>query len=145
LDIYPTILEAAGLKGYLRGRNSLSLDGISLLTHLTKNKKVSERPLFWHFPIYLQAYLSKGHETRDSLFRTRPGSVVRLGDWKLHQYFEDGGLELYNLKEDIGEKTNLVETYPEKAADLLRILEEWRATTNAPVPTRLNPEFIPPG
>jgi hypothetical protein len=122
----------------------LSLDGISLLPHLTKNRSIQERPLFWHFPIYLQAYLTEGYETRDSLFRTRPGSVVRLGDWKLHQYFEDGGLELYNLREDIGEKDNLVDTYPEKAAELSRILEEWRANTNAPVPTDLNPEYLPP-
>ncbi len=145
LDIYPTILEAAGLKGYLRGRSSLPLDGISLMPHLTKNRSIEERPLFWHFPIYLQAYLTEGYETRDSLFRTRPGSVVRLGDWKLHHYFEDGGLELYNLKADTGERVNLVEANPEKAGELLQILDEWRTNTKAPVPAQLNPEFIPPG
>jgi hypothetical protein len=52
---------------------------------------------------------------------------------------------LYNLKEDIGEEVNLVEARPEKAAELLKVLEEWRANTNAPVPSQLNPEFIPPG
>jgi arylsulfatase A-like enzyme len=143
LDLYPTILEAAGLKKLLRGKESLSLDGIGLFPHLTKNRKIKERPLFWHFPIYLEAYVSENYETRDSLFRTRPGSAVRMGDWKLHQYFEDGGLELYNLSEDIGEKANLVDSNPEKTQELLLILEEWRKRTGAPVPTELNPEYTP--
>ena len=144
LDLYPTILEAAGLKKLLKNKESLPLDGISLLPHLTKNRKIKERPLFWHFPIYLQAYGSDGDETRDTLFRTRPGSVVRVGDWKLHQYFEDGGLELYNLREDIGERINLVDSNPDKTQELLMILEEWRENTGAPVPTVLNPDYIPP-
>ena len=144
IDLYPTILETAGLKKMLREKETLPLDGISLLPHLTKNRKIQERALFWHFPIYLEAYVSEDYETRDSLFRTRPGSVVRMGDWKLHQYFEDGGLELYNLREDIGEKVNLVDSNPEKTQELLMILEEWRESTSAPVPTELNPEYIKP-
>jgi len=144
LDLYPTILDAAGLKKQLRDKESLPLDGISLIPHLTKYRNIEERPLFWHFPIYLEAYVSEDYETRDSLFRTRPGSVVRMGDWKLHQYFEDGGLELYNLREDIGEKANLVDVYPEKTQELLMILDEWRKNTDAPVPTELNPEYITP-
>ncbi len=142
LDLYPTILEAAGLKKLLRDKDTFPLDGISLIPHLIKNKNVMERPLFWHFPIYLEAYVSEDYETRDALFRTRPGSAVRLGDWKLHQYFEDGGLELYNLKEDIGEKVNLADTNPGKTQELLEILVEWRERTGAPVPTELNPEYI---
>lgn len=144
LDLYPTMLEAAGLKKLLRDEASLPLDGTSLLSHLIKNRKIRERPLFWHFPIYLEAYVSEDYETRDSLFRTRPGSVVRMGDWKLHQYFEDGGLELYNLREDVGERVNLVESNPEKTQELLLILEEWREGTGAPVPTELNPDYIKP-
>jgi arylsulfatase A-like enzyme len=144
MDLYPTILEAAGLKKLLRGKEALPLDGISLLSHITKNKKISDRPLFWHFPIYLEAYVSEDYETRDALFRTRPGSVVRKGNWKLHQYFEDGGLELYNLKEDIGEKVNLADSIPQKTQELLKTLEEWREITGAPVPTEPNPEYIPP-
>ena len=143
LDLYPTILEAAGLKKFLKGKDALPLDGLSLFPHITKNRKVMERPLFWHFPIYLEAYVSEDYETRDALFRTRPGSVVRKGDWKLHQYFEDCGLELYNLKDDIGERQNLTESNPEKTQELLEILEEWRERTGAPVPTELNPEYIP--
>jgi arylsulfatase A-like enzyme len=141
LDLYPTILEAAGLKRLLRDREALPLDGLGLLPHLTKNKNIPERPLFWHFPIYLEAYVSADYETRDSLFRTRPGSVVRKGDWKLHQYFEDGGLELYNLRDDIGEQTNQAASNPSKTKELLKILEDWRESTGAPVPTELNPDY----
>ena len=144
LDLFPTILEAAGLRKMLRGKASLPLDGTSLRPHLVRQKEIMERPLFWHFPIYLEAYVSEHYETRDSLFRTRPGSVVRKGDWKLHQYFEDGGLELYNLRDDIGEKVNLADQNPEKTRELMEILEAWREQTGAPVPTNLNPEYVPP-
>ena len=78
-------------------------DGVSLVPLLNGTKQTfGDRPLFWHFPAYLQAY-QVWDEQRDPLFRSRPCSIVRKGDWKLHQYFEDGALELYNLKDDIGE------------------------------------------
>ncbi|MCK4830682.1 sulfatase-like hydrolase/transferase, partial [bacterium] len=144
IDLYPTILEAAGLKKVLKEPEFTTIDGISLLPHLTRNRKIQERSLFWHFPIYLESYDPENKETRDTLFRTRPGTVVRKGEWKLHQYFEDGGLELYNLREDIGERVNLVDTNPKKTQELLFLLEEWRESTGAPVPTELNPEYIPP-
>ncbi|MHC4177221.1 MAG: aryl-sulfate sulfohydrolase, partial [Planctomycetota bacterium] len=75
------------------------------------------------------------------LFRTRPCSIVRLGDWKLHQYFEDGGLELYNLRDDVGEADNLADKVPEKTRALLERLERWRKTIGAPVPSEPNPEY----
>jgi arylsulfatase A-like enzyme len=64
-----------------------------------------------------------------------------LGEWKLIQYFENNDIELYNLKEDISEKNNLAESYPEKRDELLNILENWRKETHAPVPTEMNPEY----
>ncbi|TKD63382.1 sulfatase [Flavobacterium sp. ASW18X] len=137
LDIFPTILEYAGIQN-----TSITFDGANLSDVLEKKIKTLERPLFWHFPIYLQAYNVNDNETRDSLFRTRPGSVVRQGDWKLHYYFEDNGMELYNLAEDIGERNNLAETHPEKREELLRLLKNWWEETNAPIPTELNPEYF---
>lgn len=103
---------------------------------------LAERALFWHFPAYLQAGGAvEGIESRDPLFRTRPCSVVRVGDWKLHQYFEDGGLELYNLQTDIGETTNVAKTFPPKNKALLQQLTQWRRQINAPIPTEANPAF----
>lgn len=136
LDIFPTLLEITGIE-----LNKYDYDGQSLLPILIGENQGGERPLFWHFPIYLQAYNARKNENRDSLFRTRPGSVIRYGDWKLHQYFEDGGLELYNLKEDISEKRNLAEVQPEKVEELLDVLNAWREETNAPVPEKLNPDY----
>ena len=135
IDFYPTLLEIAGAKK----PEGKVLDGVSLIP-LFAGGTIPERPLFWHFPIYLQG---KMDGARDPAFRTRPGTVVRLGDWKLHEYFEDGGLELYNLREDLGEENNLAERMPDKIQELHRIMKEWRKDTNAPVPTELNPEYDP--
>ncbi len=133
LDFYPTLLEILGIQK----PEGLVLDGKSIQPVL-EGKEFPERPLFWHFPIYLE---NGNKESQDPVFRTRPGSAVRLGDWKLIEYFENGDLELYNLKDDIGETTNLAEQNHQKLKELLKILNEWRLSTNAPVPKDLNPEF----
>jgi len=137
LDFFPTLLEVAGIEKPAAHR----LDGQSLLPLLMGTGNLEERPLVWHFPVYLETYLGDRDPTQDPLFRTRPGSAVRLGDWKLIQYFEYNDLELYNLKEDIGERNNLAEIEAEKREELLLILENWREETKAPVPTDLNPDY----
>ena len=60
---------------------------------------------------------------------------------ELHYYFEDQGVELFNLKEDIGERNNLAETRIDKKNELLDELKNWWVKTNAPIPTELNPEY----
>lgn len=134
IDFFPTFLEVAGIAK----SEGKVLDGLSFVPLLTQTGSLPERPLFWHFPVYLQG---GNEETRDRVHRTRPGSAMRLGDWKLHEYFEDGGLELYNLKDDVGEKHNLIDTQPDKARELHAILKRWRRETNAPVPTEPNPKY----
>ncbi|MHB1178257.1 MAG: sulfatase [Daejeonella sp.] len=137
MDFYPTFLDIAGIK-----KPDHLLDGVSILP-LLAGKTIPERPLYWHFPIYLQPYNIELDQGRDPFFRTRPGSVIRLGDWKLHEYFEDGALELYNLKEDQGERHNVVDKYPAVTKKLHEMLVAWRKETNAPIPTQLNPRFDP--
>ncbi len=134
IDFFPTIMEAAGIE-LPEGK---VLDGQSILPVMTGKGTIGERALFWHFPVYLEG---GNRETQDTIFRTRPGSALRSGDWKLIQYFENNDIELYNLANDIGEKKNLAETNPEKAAELLDVLEKWREQTHAPVPAELNPEY----
>ena len=136
-DFYPTFLDASGTpvpEGKI-------LDGKSLMPLLTQSGTLKERALFWHFPIYLQAYSVNNDEGRDPLFRTRPGSSMRFGKWKLHEYFEDGKFELYDLEADKGEQKNLAESMPEKVAELKKMLYAWRAKMKAPVPTELNPDY----
>lgn len=52
-------------------------------------------------------------------------SVICLGDWKLLEFLEDNYVELYNLKEDIGEKNNLEKVNFEKVKVFLYVLSEW--------------------
>ena len=136
LDLLPTLLRYAGISV-----NQDDYDGLDLTPVLNGEVDSLNRPLYWHFPIYLQAYQVHDNENRDSLFRTRPGSVVRDADWKLHYYFEDKGIELYNLKHDIGERENLADVELKKAEELKAKLEEWWSRTKAPIPRLLNPDF----
>lgn len=96
----------------------------------------SDRDLFWHFPAYLESYADGGQG-----FRSRPYSSMRSGDWKLICNYEDQSLELYNLKEDLGETKNLAESRPEKREELYRKLKQWIEQTHAPIPTEPNPYF----
>lgn len=132
VDLYPTLLGIAGGK-----RPEQPLDGVDLVP-LFKGEveDLGDRPLFWHFPAYLQSYRGITREQRDPLFRTRPCSVIRKGRFKLHEYFEDGGLELYDLVDDIGERKNLAEQMPEKRDELHGLLKKWREEIDAPVPGR---------
>ncbi len=135
LDIFPTLMDV------VNDKNNYNLDGISLLPLLTENKDIEERSMIWHFPIYLQGVSKEKDDARDTLFRTRPGSIIRKGKWKLHEYFENGALELYNLDTDIGERINIIEAHQDKAKELLSDLNTWRKTRQAPVPTALNPDY----
>ena len=139
IDYFPTFLEAAGIDK----PGGIVLDGLSLVPLLKNTGTLADRALYWHFPIYLEKYGEGSPETRDIKFRTRPGSAIRYHDWKLHEYFEDGGLELYNLVNDISEKNNLCDVEKEKTKELHDMLKAWRQATHAPVPTELNPEYGP--
>jgi len=136
IDFYPTFLEIAGI---IKPKD-LILDGKNILPLFTGKKKFRKREIFWHFPAYLQA----GKNLLPGLvWRTTPVSVIRKGDWKLLEFFEDGHLELYNLKKDISETNNLAEQMPGKARTLHKKLLKWRVKVNAPVPTELNPDYNP--
>lgn len=136
IDFFPTFLEAAGLSP----EEGQILDGVSLMPLLTQTVTIEDRALFWHFPVYLQAY-SKFDGSHDQYFRTRPGSAMRYGKWKFHEYFEEGRLELYDLETDPSERTNVVNDNPEVAAQMRKRLQGWRAETNSPVPTQLNSKY----
>ncbi len=133
IDFFPTILAMSGTR---KPENTV-LDGVTILP-LLLGKTIPQRALYWHFPIYLER---GNRETRDPIFRTRPGSVIRYGDWKLHEYFEDGDIELYNLRDDIGEKNNIAGKYKDITDELYHLLDSWRQSIHAPIPTKCNPEY----
>ncbi len=135
LDFYPTLME-------LTEQNAdPELDGLSLWPLLSGKGKFPQRSLFFHFPVYLQAYRPGYDDGRDPLFRTRPGSVIRKGEWKLHHYYEDGETELYKLDNDPGERNNLVNEFPEKREELLDLLKKWLKGEQASIEFTSNPEF----
>ncbi len=128
MDFYPTLLDLLNIEQ----KPEEHKDGVSLASLLKKNnkastKKIKERSLFWHYPHY---------------HRTNPYGAVRNGDWKLIEFFEDGKLMLFNLKEDPFEKNDLAKKNPKKAAKLLKDMREWRKSTNAQMPTK-NPKYDP--
>tara|TARA_B100001996_G_scaffold46126_2_gene33244 strand:- start:2134 stop:3543 length:1410 start_codon:yes stop_codon:yes gene_type:complete len=111
-DLFPTILDYAGLK------SEAELDGKSLMPLLKGESKIDREDVYWHFPHY-----------HGSLWK--PGSAIRHGDWKLVQHFESNTVELYDLKNDIGEMEDLSSKFPEKTQDLLNRLNNLRQETNA--------------
>ena len=66
---------------------------------------------------------------------SKPSGAVRAGDYKLIEWYEDNSVELYNLRDDIGEKSDLASKMPEKAAELRRLLHRWLRQIKATVPT----------
>lgn len=138
IDFYPTLLEVAHIQKPLNA----DVDGQSFAP-LLAGKPAARRDIFWHFPAYLEAY--KGDQRNKDAFRTRPASTIRSGDFKLHQFYEDGRVELYNIRADIGETKDLAKSNPSKTKELKDKLEAWKQKTSAPVPTQLNPEYAPGG
>lgn len=141
VDVFPTLCEMTGAD-----KPDQPLDGKSLVPLLKQTADAEQafaaRPIFWHFPAYLQSYGGAYRmEQRDPLFRSRPCSIIRLGDWKLHHYYEDNGFELYNLREDIGESRELSLQHPDQLAVLKQKLQDWKTALQAPVPTTPNPDF----
>lgn len=121
-DIFPTLVELAGLKP---GK----VDGISLVPLLRGSGRLRREALYWHYP----HYSNQGGV---------PAGAVRAGEWKLIEFYEDGRLELYNLREDIGERRNLARLVPQKAAALHAMLRRWRQAVGARMPEP-NPNYDP--
>ncbi|HTF04179.1 MAG TPA: sulfatase-like hydrolase/transferase [Bacteroidia bacterium] len=142
VDFYPTFLAAAGVEK----RKDQILDGENLLPVLSGGSKTLERAcIFWHFPGYLDRPTPEG---RDQLFRARPLTAVRKGDWKLILYHEewllDGGkknvgtnnsVELYDLKDDEGETKNLANENISMRDELIQAIEDWWKATGAVLPS----------
>ena len=123
IDFYPTILEMAGAKGDPKHVP----DGLSIVPLLKQTGTLDRDALYWHYPHY---------------HITKPCGGIRCGDLKLIEYFEDDRIELYDLKNDLSETTDLAAKMPEKAAELRKKLHDWRAAVGAQMPTP-NPDHDP--
>ncbi len=124
VDVFPTLLDIAAADAPPRQ----VLDGESL-TPLMRNPdaRLKRDAIFQHFPGYLGA--------GPGSWRATPVGTIQMGDWKLMEFFEDGRLELYNLREDVGETRNLAGAMPEKTRLMHDRMLAWRKSVNAPMPT----------
>ncbi|MHC4720001.1 MAG: sulfatase [Planctomycetota bacterium] len=116
-DFYPTMLEMAGLPP----RPNQHTDGLSLVPLLKQSAKLDRSAIYWHYPHY--------HGSGNT-----PSAAVRAGDYKLIEFYDEGQVELYNLKDDIGEKNNLAAQMLEKTAQLKKMLRDWQKSVDAPMP-----------
>ena len=122
MDLYHTL--AATVPGE---KPNEPTDGVDLKDLLQNpGNAINRGALYFHYPHYYPT--------------TTPVSAVRAGDWKLLEYLEDGRLELYNLRDDLSEKNDLAAQMPDKAASLLKQLNDWRTQVGAAMPAP-NPAF----
>ncbi len=132
VDIYPTLLEMCNIKRKV----GIDYDGISFVPAL-ENKNFNRGPIFFHFPVYIK----KTHQV--------PATAVLDGDWKLIRDYCDNDdqtdrFELYNLKNDIGEKNNLAEKMPAKVNELNKLINNFLNKSGAVIP-KPNPAYHSPG
>ncbi|TMM58034.1 sulfatase [Maribacter algarum] len=120
-DFYPSILEMAGIDSL---QTIQKIDGQSFVSVLKGETYNGVRPLFWHYP----------NEWGPSGPGIGAASTVRKGDWKLIYYHADRSMELFNLKDDIGETKNLTELNPEKLKELATTLSDYLKGVNAQMP-----------
>jgi arylsulfatase A-like enzyme len=114
-DIYPTMLELAGLPA----KPEQHLDGVSLAPILKgKEESVERDGLYWHYP----------HYANQGGF---PGGALRDGDWKMIRHYENGHVQLYNLKDDSSEQNDLAAKEPGRARELAAKHDRWLQSTGA--------------
>ncbi len=120
MDNMPTLIDLANLTVDKKVRNGF--DGVALKSLLQpETGKLKKRSLYWHYP----HYHTEG---------ATPYSAVRNGDWKLIHTIETNTYELYNLKTDISETKNLIDSEPAVAAKLIKELEAWKKKVGAQMP-----------
>jgi arylsulfatase A-like enzyme len=126
-DLYPTILDLVGLPQ----RPDQHTDGTSLLALLKSGQSLERDALYWHFPHY------SNHGMQS------PAGAIRIGDYKLIEYFENRTVQLFDLKQDEGEQHDLARNLPSKATELRTRLERWRMQVMASQMPH-NPEYKEP-
>ncbi len=142
MDLFPTLLEMAGLKPPVSTSPTgpSGRDGVSLVPLLRDTGKLTRTELFWHYP----------HHQHYQLGGAMPYGAIRSGDFKLIEFFNDSHVELYNIREDIGEQRDLAAAQPQRVDELRARLHAWRKEVGAQMPTPnpgydpAKPEYTPP-
>lgn len=121
-DFYPTLLDMAGVPAMPDQHR----DGISLLPILQGGEAIARKALFWHFPHYHGSTWT-------------PGSAIRVGQWKLIEFYDYEKTELYDLTGDLEEQNDLSKQYPQKTRELQALLNGYLEETGAQKPM-INPD-----
>ena len=116
-DFYPTLLEMINLPALPKQH----VDGKSFVPAL-KGKPHDRGPIYWHFP----HYSNHGYQS--------PGGAIRLGNYKLLEYYQNGNVQLFDLEKDLGEQNDLSKAQPETTKKLLKMLQDWRRKVDAKMP-----------
>ena len=114
-DLFTTVFNHLKLNHILDEKDGIDLSNLH-------SKKIKRDYILWHFPHY-----------HGSLWK--PGSAIRNGDWKLLKFYEENKLELYNLKNDLGEETDLSIKYPLIVKKLSNKMDEMLIEMNGKLPT----------
>jgi arylsulfatase A len=122
-DLFPTLAAVTN-----SNISSISnIDGVNIAPLLFGDQTLKRDALYWHYP----HYHSEG---------ATPYSSIREGDYKLISFYENGKIELFNLKNDLSEQNNLIDKEPKMAAMLLKKLTAWKHKTGAQDPL-INPKY----
>jgi arylsulfatase A len=129
LDLFPTVCELAGVEPP-RGR---TLDGTSLVPLFEGRPLARRAPLYWHYYRSMGRakaalrdgdWMILGHWDGPAL---GPGGAVQPGDSALIKRHSLTGFELYDLRADPGQRSDLAAARPEKLAELSRrLLDRYR-------------------
>ena len=125
VDMFPTILNMVGAAEKI-GKDKEGVD----ISPLVKGETMEKGPIYWHFPHY------SNHGMQS------PGGAIRDGDFKLLEYFENGTVQLFNLKNDIGEQNDLSGIEIKKTRELKEKLHQWREEIGAQM-MQPNPKYDP--
>jgi arylsulfatase A-like enzyme len=123
-DFFPTILDLLGIQA----KSNVKSDGVSFAPLLKGDTTIHRDAIFWHFPHY------SNHGMQS------PGGAVRCGDYKLLEYYENNTVQLFDLRNDIGEQHDLASSEPEMVNKLREMLHNWRKQVNAKM-MEPNPEY----
>jgi hypothetical protein len=54
-----------------------------------------------------------------------------MGDWKLIERFEDGRVHLYNLVDDVAERSDVADDQPQRVDRMRTALHQWYTEVDA--------------
>jgi len=123
VDYFPTVCEAAGVPLPA----DRPIDGESIMPLLKQTGTLRRDAIYWHFPHYRGGGVV-------------PYSIIRAGDWKLIKRYDGKTYELFNLKDDLSETTDLAGKRPDKVEELDATLVAHLKAVGAKMP-KPNPDY----